>query len=60
MSDRASTPIRVTIRVSVCWWVAPYMHALGLFALLTGNEPDPGKLADLLQRKGLRVTTRVL
>lgn len=48
------THAAVTVRMR--WWVAPYVQSLALFAWLTGQEVDREKLADLIARRGVRIT----
>jgi len=58
MSEEGA-PVTLQICISVRWWVAPYLSALGFFANLMGSEPDWGKVESLINRRGLRVTGRV-
>jgi hypothetical protein len=51
--------LRASVSVTFRWWVAPYCKALEFFCLLMGTEPDPDKLADLLTRRGVKVSIRM-
>jgi hypothetical protein len=31
---------QITLRITVRWWVRPYLHTLALFAETFGFEPD--------------------
>lgn len=44
--------MKVTLRLR--WWVAPYCHALALFASLTGQLIDGEKLGALIARRGIK------
>lgn len=56
-SDRKSP--RATVSVTVRWWVGPYLQALVFFAWVMGTEPDYQRLAELLKRRGVKVTVRL-
>lgn len=44
----------IELVVKVSWWVLPYVQSVALFARMTGQEPDFGKvLAKVL--KGIRL-----
>lgn len=45
---------KITLGVTLAWWVRPYLTALIVFAHITGLEPDVDKAADLVSRRGLR------
>ena len=47
------TRARVALRLR--WWVAPYCHALVLFASLTGQQIDNEKLGALIARRGIKI-----
>lgn len=49
----------LTIRVSVRWWVRPYMVSLMLFAAITGLQPDADRAAALIARRGIVFTPAV-
>lgn len=44
----------ITIRITVAWWFAPYVHALALVCAVMGTEPDWRKLERMCCR-ALRV-----
>ena len=48
--------IRARVALRLRWWVAPYCHALDLFAWLTGQQVDGTKLAALIARRGIKIT----
>jgi len=52
MSDQQ--PVTIRIRVSVRWWVLPYLHALVFVAWVMGTEPDYEKLNQFIARRGVR------
>lgn len=45
--------MKATLRLR--WWVAPYCHALVLFASLTGQQIDDKKLGALIARRGIKI-----
>lgn len=49
----AAGPIRITIGISVAWWVRPYLFLAHLVALCCGGEPDAEKVYCVVKR-GLR------
>lgn len=40
----------LTIRVSMRWWLRPYLMSVALVSQLTGLEPEPRKLERRIQR----------
>lgn len=48
---------KLTVKVSICWWVPVYLNALIVFCKLLGTEPDMGRVEQFVKR-GIKVTTR--
>lgn len=40
----------ITLKVRTAWWVVPYIQSVELFALMTGMEPDLGKVTRTVLR----------
>jgi hypothetical protein len=42
--------LSVEVRISVAWWVVPYIHGVNLFSKLTGLSPDIDKCVAFAMR----------
>ena len=40
----------IPVKVSLAWWVRPYIHLLSVVALLTGRMPDLERVKRICQR----------
>lgn len=50
-----ASPAVVTVRVSLRWWVVPYLYTLALLCATLRTKPDPEKVAYWVCR-GIRIT----
>jgi hypothetical protein len=48
--DKPSHPMTFEVRIRFAWWLAPYINTLQFFCLAFSCEPDPDKLAKVVQR----------
>ena len=46
--------VQIHLRLTLRWWVRPYLFALYSFAVMTGSFPDQDKLARLISRHGFK------
>lgn len=45
--------LTITIKLSIAWWVWPYVYGVVLMSCITGLEPDMQKVQAMFKR-GLR------
>lgn len=45
----------ISVRITMRWWVRPYVSAIAWFAAMTGAVPDHDKLGRLIVRHGFKV-----
>ncbi len=46
----------VVATIRLAWWVRPYLCALQLFSRVTYLEPNVEKAADLIARRGMKLS----
>lgn len=48
-------PVTIEIKVHVRWWVGPYIKALALFAIVTGQQPDLDRIGKFIAKHGVKL-----
>lgn len=51
----ARSGITMTLRVTMRWWVYPYLYALTFLSFVAGYKPDDGKVASFIANKGIKM-----
>ena len=50
--------LNIQFKVSVRWWVKPYIQSIALFAVLTRQQPDVDRISKFIARNGIKLEVK--